>query len=171
MAKYLSLPVRIGVLIIVAAAIGLALMPPDLRNALTIKAALVVGYFLPALAISVAVWWLTFSKTWLLRALMASVALTAVVIAAEPAIHEHSEKQRIYNEASVTGNGPEAVKNVTDDKLGLFVTSFELVKRPDICLLHYYSEYKRLCYFRYKDALEPYTPNRWDRGLISRLRD
>lgn len=91
---YLTLPVRVGVLVVVAIAGALVAMPTDLRQTVLLRAAAYLGAFAPAILLAAAIGWLSFKRTWFLRSLAVLCGLTAIAIAVSGPIEQESYKNR-----------------------------------------------------------------------------
>lgn len=75
MTRYLTLPVRLIILGLAIAVVVLAMLPPGARHSIELKTVYLLGHFIPALAVSLAIGWISFNR----RAFLVSLAVTIVI--------------------------------------------------------------------------------------------
>lgn len=80
--SYLTLPIRIGVFVLVMIAIVLAILPQEIRDRFIIRTIYLLGYFSPCIFVSLAVWWLTFNIKYFKRCIFFGSIITTITMTA-----------------------------------------------------------------------------------------
>lgn len=92
--RILSLPVRLGVLAVVAAIAILFTLPEETRNTILLRGGFMVGFFAPVPVVAVVAGWVTLSWKWAKKAALIVLGIELALLVAGPFIFDTIYKKQ-----------------------------------------------------------------------------